>query len=247
MKICIAQLRPVKGDISANVGKHEMLMLLAAKLEAAAIFFPELSLTAYEPELAEDLASSQDDPRLDVFQQISDDKKMVIGLGLPTRTGIGVQISMIIFQPHQERQSYSKQQLHADELPYFVHGDKQAILIIDNMKIAPAICYESLQMDHAEEASRLGAEIYLASVAKSQSGINKAMSHYPVVARRFSMPVLMANCVGYCDNFYSFGTSSVWTKHGELVGQLGSDHEGLLVFDTETEDVIEHRGSFVQV
>gem|GEM_PF-5279637 len=39
-------------------------------------------------------------------------------------------ISIVIFQPNQARQTYSKQQLHADELPYFVNGQQHVILTI---------------------------------------------------------------------------------------------------------------------
>jgi predicted amidohydrolase len=47
----------------------------------------------------------------------------------------------------------------------------------------------------------------------------------------------MANSVGFCDNFLSVGQSSVWNKKGELVGQLDDKSEGVLVFDTETEEI----------
>jgi len=238
MKISIAQISPIKGDISANIEKHKKLIELACSQKATAIFFPELSLTSYEPELAAALATNQDDIRLDDFQQISDTNKITIGLGVPTKTKTGVQISMIIFQPDQPRQTYSKQQLHEDEFPYFVTGDQQVILTVDNKKIAPAICYESLQPEHAHKANSLGADIYLASVAKSQNGINKAMIHYPQVAKNYSMTVLMSNCVGFCDNFNSVGNSAVWAKDGKLIGQLDDKNEGLLIFDTETEELI---------
>ena len=78
MKISIAQTRPIKGDISANNDKHKILIELASSLNATSIFFSELSLTGYEPELAKDLATTQDDIRLDCFQQISDINKITI-------------------------------------------------------------------------------------------------------------------------------------------------------------------------
>ncbi len=240
MKICIAQTRPIKGDISANIDKHIKLIQLACSLKATSIFFPELSLISYEPELAKELATNQDDHRFDSFQKISDSNKVTIGLGIPTKTKTGIQISMIIFQPDLPRLTYSKQQLHSDEFPYFEKGDRQITLTVDNKKIAPAICYESLQPDHSALANKLGADIYLASVAKPLNGINKALKHYPEVAMNYSMPVLMSNCVGYCDNFMSVGLSSVWNKHGQLVGQLDEQNEGLLIFDTETEMVTKH-------
>jgi predicted amidohydrolase len=239
MKIAIAQTRPIKGDIAANIAAHKKLIALAIAYKADAIFFPELSITGYEPELAKELATTQDDKRFDGFREISNKNKITIGLGIPTRTNAGIQISMIIFQPGTPGQTYSKQQLHADEFPYFVNGDKQLILAVENKKIAPAICYESLQINHSDRASKLGAEIYVASVAKSQNGIDKAMVHYPIIAKKFSMPVLMSNCIGPCDNFETVGQSSVWTKEGKLAGQLDNKLEGILIFDTDTEAVIE--------
>jgi predicted amidohydrolase len=116
-------------------------------------------------------------------------------------------------------------------------GIGQVIIKTDDTNIAPAICYESLQPTHAENAFKLGADVYLASVAKSESGVKSAFKHYPEVAKQYSMAVLMANCVGFCDNFLSVGKSSVWSKNGKLVGQLDDKAEGILIFDTETEEV----------
>lgn len=238
MKICIAQTAPIKGNVSANIEAHNRFIDLALTFNAEAIFFPELSLTGYEPELAKKLASNQNDHRLDIFQQISDDNKIIIGLGLPTETESQIRISMIIFEPNKPRQTYSKQQLHSDEYPYFEKGVGQEIIKIANRHIAPAICYESLQPTHAENAFKLGADVYLASVAKSANGIEKAYDHYPRVAKQYRMPVLMSNCVGFCDNFLSIGKSAVWTKEGEIIGQLDDLTEGILIFDTETEEIV---------
>jgi sporulation protein YlmC with PRC-barrel domain len=49
----------------------------------------------------------------------------------------------------------------------------------------------------------------------------------------------MSNCVRYCDNFLSIGKSAVWTKDGKFVGQLDDKTKGILVFNIETEEVIE--------
>ncbi|MFH1119663.1 MAG: carbon-nitrogen hydrolase family protein [Bacteroidota bacterium] len=239
MKICIAQTEPKKGNVSANIEAHKRFIDLALTFNAEAIFFPELSLTGYEPELAKKIATNQNDHRLDIFQQISDNNNIIIGLGLPTATESKPEISMIIFEPEKPRLTYSKQQLHSDEFPYFENSVGQVIIRTDDTHIAPAICYESLQPTHSENAFRLGADVYIASVAKSANGVEKAFNHYPGVARQYAMPVLMSNSVGFCDNFLSVGKSSVWTKEGKLVGQLDDKAEGILIFNTETEEVIE--------
>jgi predicted amidohydrolase len=239
MKICIAQTKPQKGNILANIEAHIRLIELALTLHAEAIFFPELSLTGYEPELAKKLATNHDDNRLGIFQKISDKNNIIIGLGLPTATESQIRISMVIFEPNNPRQTYSKQQLHSDEFPYFENGVGQTIIEKDNICIAPAICYESLLPIHSENAFSLGANIYLASVAKPANGVEKAFKYYPELAKQYAMPVLMANAVGFCDNFLSVGKSSVWSKDGKLLRQLDDKSEGLIIFDTETEEVIE--------
>src|SRR5689334_15189789 len=115
MKIAIAQLQPIKGDVASNIELHKKLITLAVSHHADAIFFPELSITGYEPELAKELATNQDDQRFDDFQKISDVNNITIGIGVPTKSLSGIRISMIIFQRDKQRETYSKQQLHADE------------------------------------------------------------------------------------------------------------------------------------
>lgn len=238
MKICVAQTRSEKGNIKNNIENHFGWIELAVAEKSDLIIFPELSLTGYEPELAKELATDLKDPRLDKFQKVSDSNEITIGIGLPTKSDSGIFISMVIFEPNRDRKIYSKQKLHLDELPYFIRGNEQIILNIKNKRIAPAICYESLQSEHSEKANSLGAELYFASVAKSQNGIEKAFAHYPKIAKKYSMPVLMANSVGFCDNFLSVGQSAIWDNKGNLLKKLESDKEGLLLFETETQQVM---------
>ncbi|PBJ14470.1 carbon-nitrogen hydrolase family protein [Flavobacterium sp. ACN6] len=237
MNIAIAQIKSVKGNIPANIQKHIAFINQASLLKASSIFFPELSLTGYEPELAKDLAVNLNDNRLDVFQEISDLKKITIGVGIPTLSHEGILISMLIFQPEQPRFLYSKQQLHEDEFPYFVNGKDQVLVNIEDEKIAPAICYESLQINHADKAVELGAQIYIASVAKSKNGIDKAYAYYAEVSKNYKIPVLMSNCIGECDNLVSAGCSAVWNKEGKLMAQFDNQEEGIIIFNTQTEKV----------
>ncbi|MFM2302874.1 MAG: hypothetical protein RLZZ135_277 [Cyanobacteriota bacterium] len=237
MKICLAQTRPIKGEIDKNIETHKKFINLATCEGANIIFFPELSLTGYEPRLAKELATTQDDKRFDDFQKISNSHNITIMVGMPTKLNAEILISMVIFQPNQSRQTYSKNRLHPDEFRYFIHGQQQTILMIDNKKIAPAICYESLQFEHSEKAFNNGAEIYIASVAKSKNGVAKAFKHYPDIAKKYSMTVLMSNCLGLCDDFESVGRSSIWNKDGLLLGQLNETSEGILLYNTDDQKV----------
>ncbi|WP_439853699.1 carbon-nitrogen hydrolase family protein [Pseudomonas yamanorum] len=231
MKLVAAQISSIAGDIGSNITKHISVIEQAANRGATGIFFPELSLTGYEPTLAQDLAILPDDPRLNVFQDLSDRLNILVSLGAPIQRDHVNEISMIIFQPNELRCTYSKQLLHPDELPFFSMGNEQRIINHSGHKLAPAICYESLQSNHAKQAAELGAEIYIASVAKPERGVAVAYSHYPFIAREHGMIVLMANSVGPSDDFTCAGKSGVWTNDGDLVICADSASESLIMYD----------------
>ena len=239
MKICAAQTRPVKGDIQRNIENHKKIIELAISNGANMIIFPELSLTGYEPELSKELATTPDDSRFDDFQKISNIRQITIGVGVPIKYKGHICISMFIFHPHRARQTYSKKFLHPDEEEFFISGQNSTGLIGDKSNIALAICYELSVPEHAENAFKNGTEIYIASVAKFANGIEKAVNRLSEIAGKYSMTVLMSNSIGKSDGHECAGKTSVWNKKGVLAGQLNDTNEGIIIFDTDTQETIE--------
>jgi predicted amidohydrolase len=235
MRIGVAQTRPVKGDIRRNIAGHKALIRLAADYGADAIIFPELSLTGYQPQLAKELAITTDDLSLDEFQALSEIMNITIGVGIPIRNSRGINISMLVFRPYSGVAVYSKKYLHPDEEPFFVPGDAGKPLNDD--KVAIAICYELSVPQHLVDAVSNGAEIYIASVAKSALGVESAVPILAGIANQYNMIVLMSNCVGPCEGFEAAGRSSVWNRKGVLLRQLNDSSEGILIVNTVTEDV----------
>ncbi|WP_375445173.1 carbon-nitrogen hydrolase family protein [uncultured Fibrella sp.] len=238
MTICVAQTEALAGDISANIQRHTFYINQAVAEGANLIIFPELSITGYEPTLAADLATELDDARFNVFQQLSDASQIVIGVGAPIKQGTGIWIGLILFQPQQERRLYAKHYLHPDEEPFFVSGESFASLSVANQQVAFAICYELFVPEHTTAACSCGAGVYIASVAKSVGGIDKALDTLATKARDQSMTVLMANCIGMADGQECAGRSSIWNDKGALLGQLDTSSEGVLLIDTNTQQVV---------
>src|SRR5437667_8458492 len=158
MKICVAQTRPVKGDIEANIHSHKELIELAVSVGTDFIIFPELSITGYEPELVKELATTQDDVRFELFQKIADADLVTIGIGVPLLADDGIRVSQVYFQPGKPREMYSKMFLHSSEEEYFIRGDRYINLRMGDTNIAPAICYELSVREHAERAAMGGAD-----------------------------------------------------------------------------------------
>ncbi|TPN89296.1 carbon-nitrogen hydrolase family protein [Aquimarina algicola] len=234
MKICVAQVKSYKGDVKKNISKHLELIYNTLSYNIDTIFFPELSITGYQPELVDTLHFDINDTIFNEFQNISDAHKVTIAIGVPIKDNEGIKIGMLIFEPYHDRQVYAKQILHEDEFPYFREGKQQVFIKIKDQTIAPAICYESLQLHHTINAVKEGANMYIASVAKSEDNMNKAINHYANIAQEFSIPVLLSNCIGNCGDFDGVGKSSVWNKEGVLIEQMGKDEEGVLIFDGNT-------------
>jgi hypothetical protein len=186
-----------------------------------------------------DLATVKDDARFEDFQRISDAARIIVGIGVPLKNESGVSISMIVFQPRKARQIYSKKYLHSDETAFFVSGKSSIGLIGGKARVALAICYELSVPEHSAEAFRRGAKIYLASAAKTAAGVEKAAKSLSEIAEKYAMTVFLSNFVGRCDNFKSAGNSAVWNENGFLAGQLNNSDEGVIIYDTATQETIE--------
>lgn len=234
MKLALVQARSVRGDVEANIAAHVRHVKTAAALGAQFVVFPELSLTGYEPELARARAVDDRDPRLAVFQGLSDELRLLIGVGLPTRAVPRPRISLVLFSPQVPPRVYSKGYLHADEEPFFSPGELGTSMMDTTPRIALAICYELSVPAHAETAFRQGAELYLCSVAKTARGVETSHARLSEIARTRAAPVLMVNAVGMSGDGDCAGGSAAWDRGGELVARLDATGEGLLLFDTST-------------
>ncbi len=233
MKIALAQIESKIGEVEANINRHIRLVHKAVERGVRLVVFPELSLTGYAPELAQSLAMQVDDHRLRVFQEISHQKKISIGLGLPIKTDGKPQIAMLIFEPGQPPILNSKYYLHEDELPDFSAGPNYRGPIAGGNAIALAICYELSVPEHAKTACDNKASIYLASAAKTYDGVRKAGNRMAQISKEYHMTTLLCNCVGTCEGQTAGGQSSVWNQHGELIQQLNATEEALLIIDSE--------------
>lgn len=237
MKICVAQSRPFPGNIARNIEQHHRLIDTAVTHHPDLILFPELSLTGYEPTLARELAMEMGDGRLADFQTIADARQVTIGVGAPIIQADGICIGMVLFQPGRPRQLYAKKHLHADEEPFFVSGRSSVEFLGSNNQVALAICYELSVPAHAAHTHENGATIYMASVAKYARGVAAAHQRLAEIAREYGMTALMGNSVGLADGDLCTGNTAVWNAQGTRLGQLDDTHEGLLIFDTNSQEL----------
>ena len=241
MKTAVIQLRPYPGKIESNIAAHERALMEIAAHGVNLAVFPELSLTGYEPLLAQELALDDGDPRLSVLQKISNRFDMVVGVGAPIRKGGKIHIGLIFFRPNTSVLNYFKKYLHPDELPFFFPGENISILNVKQAKVAPAICYEVSCEEHRNAALAYAPTLYVASVAKFEKGMASALQTLQDLSRRSALPVMISNSIGSADNGICIGQSSVWDRSGNLLVQLGTEEEGYLIYDSQTDSASIHK------
>lgn len=232
MRLALGQVRSIPSDIEGNLERHLEQVEQASRNGCQAIFFPELSLTAYAENFAEESLFQEADARLEPFREVCERLQLVICVGIPLKTTAGVMISSAIFQPGEQPQIYSKQLLYVDEKKAFIPGDRQVIVSIDDSRLGLAICYESTQESHLKEVISTGADHYICMVAKTEAGILRTSSHYKSMSAKYSIPILMVNGVGPTVDFISGGGTCVWDKNGGRVLSMDSKEEGILFFDS---------------
>jgi len=234
MKIALMQVQSATGDLAFNIERHLTALSVFAPGEVDLAVFPELSLTGYAPEIAGTMVLEPEDSRLDPFQYAAERSAASILVGAPTRAASRPFVSLIAFSPRHPRTAIHKTYLHEDELPYFSAPRTGVHVLGGPVRVALAICYEISVDAHVARAAEQGMDVYLASVAKTASGIEHASIRLGHKAREFAVHALAANCVGVCEGKPAGGRSFAIDTRGAIVGELNADEEAALVYDTAT-------------
>ena len=240
--LAAAQTLPVRGDVDANVEHHLRLVRIAAQEQARVLVFPELSLTGYELDLADELAFSPNDPRLAPLVEVASSSAMTLVVGGPVRIGPRLHIGAFIVCPDRTVDLYTKHYLGAfsasascdgtvpaPESTVFHPGNHSPLVRVGGTIAAVAVCADIGRPSHPQEAADRGARIYLASMFVIRSEFERETAKLGAYAAQHSMAVAFANYGGPSGGLASAGRSAIWSERGELLAQLGTDGAGVAV------------------
>lgn len=234
MKIAAVQTIPINGDITLNLCDHCRLAELAADNGVQLVVFPEMSLTGYEKERADELSFTVNDSRLGILKEVSTRRNIIIIAGAPIKKDDRLYIGSFILFPDNCVSIYTKQFLHSGEEPYFSSSfDCNPIVKLENEQISLAICADITNPAHPSNACMKGTTIYIASIFYTPNGIAEAYEQLSSYARQYSMNILMANYGGESYNLPSAGQSAFWANTGELVAAIEGIGEGLIILTGE--------------
>jgi predicted amidohydrolase len=229
MIIASAQTIP-KSTTEENISDHHRLAKVASENGASLIIFPEMSLTGYLMETADELAFEEKDTRLGALRELAVENNISIIAGAPLNLETGLHIGSFVIAADGSLSVYTKKFLHGPEAKFFVPGtypDKQ--LTLEGEITSLAICADISNPLHPANAAKAGATLYLASIFYTPGGIDEAYRDLPSYARSFGFDVLMSNFGGASYGYDSAGKSAFWNKEGNLVGGFEGPGEGLLI------------------
>jgi len=236
LRITVAQLNWMVGDIAGNVAKMVAAAREAAAAQADLVVFSELSLTGYYPGdlLDEPDFLARSAQGLADLQEASKEfasLHWIVGAPLP-REGAGkrLQNALVVLKAGAVMLRYAKQLLPTynifDELRHFAPGpDVARVLRIGTTQVGLMICEDGWNDDGADYAvnpfSRLAdaAPDLVVSINASPSDIGKRETRHRVfgaACRHHGFPLLYVNQVGGQDTVVFDGASFAVDASGDV-------------------------------
>ncbi|GAB3492461.1 NAD+ synthase [Curvibacter fontanus] len=253
LRICLAQLNFVVGDMAGNAQK-----IIAAAREAHAsgsrlLLTPELSICGYA---AEDLffrpsfIAACDDAVKTVARELAGLKEMTVVVGHPAAIEAGGPRTRSVTVPNRVNAAsvlcegrvvaaYAKRELPNyqvfDERRYFVPGREACVFEACGVKVGLLICEDAWYEVPAREARAAGAEL-LAVINASPFHVGKGGEREEMMRQRVrdcGLPLVYAHLVGGQDEVVFEGHSFALQTDGALAARAPSFVDDLFTLTVE--------------
>jgi NAD+ synthase (glutamine-hydrolysing) len=243
IRVVIAQLNLIAGDIQGNLKKHLHAVNTARdELAGDMIVFPELSLTGYPPEdllLRESFIS---DAHAALMQFCHEAKGIHCVVGHPHASAGQVFNSCSLIHAGKILGRYDKQRLPNygvfDECRYFTPGTHTCVLPVHHLPIGLIICEDLWRLGPAHATVTQGARIIIIPNA-SPFESDKHEQRLSVLAKRAvqdEVPIVYVNQVCGQDELIFDGGSMVVDAQGQIAHFAGFFEENLLPVDFSIHD-----------
>jgi len=231
MKLAIAQINSVLGDLAGNAAKILQYAEQARQQDAQLLLTPELGLCGYPPEdllLREGFYHACAQALDELAAKISG---IAVVVGHPHELNGKRYNAASLLRDGVIAATYLKHELPNysvfDEERYFDRGSGPCVFEMEGIRFALNICADIWEREAAHQARDAGAQVLLVLNA-SPYAIGKLEWRHRVVRERIAetgMSVVYANMVGGQDELIFDGGSFAMDHNGELTAQCA-------VFDT---------------
>lgn len=252
MRIAMAQVDCVLGDIDANVERAVKAISAARAERADLIVFPELSLCGYSVgQVEEDLAMHPDDERIIRLSKEAGNMAVLVGFseggpGLHTYNSAGyLQNGELV---HVHRKLYLPTYGVFEERKHFSPGQQMRAFATPQARTAILTCNDAWQPQLAFIAVQDGARLLLMPTSSAQSLFPERYDSPTywqditrLYARMFQVFVVFVNRVGQEGKLRFWGGSHVVDPWGNLVAEAPLSEESLRCVDIDLASVRRRR------
>ncbi|HEX5337359.1 MAG TPA: NAD+ synthase [Gallionella sp.] len=237
MKLAIAQINSVLGDLKENSAKILQYAEQAKQRGAQLMLAPELGLCGYPPE---DLLL-RDGFYRDCARALVELAGKISGIdvvvGHPHESGGRHYNAASLLRDGRVVATYHKHFLPNyavfDEERYFEHGTEPCVFEVEGIRFGLNICADVWKPEAARCARQAGAQVLLVLNA-SPYAMGKHESRCHAIRERIAetgMAVVYANLVGGQDELVFDGGSFAMDRHGKLTAQSAHFEEALALLD----------------
>ena len=249
IRIGIAQINPIVGDITTNKNKIIDIYNDAETNNSDILVFPELSLTGYPPE---DLLLKPEfiKENINALNDIVNNSKDTVGIvGFADYDGVDIYNSAAVFQNKKIIYIYHKIYLPNygvfDENRYFKPGKEYSVFTYNNIKIGVNIC-EDIWYPNGPgyHQSLTGNAQIIINMSSSPYEVEKENIREKMLSTRagdYGVYLVYSNLTGGQDELVFDGNSMVFDPSGELVTELPAFEENLSFVDINVGEVFRKR------
>lgn len=250
LKLCIAQLNLVVGDMAGNAQKIITAARTAYAAGARLVVTPELSICGYPAEdllLRPAFMAACDDAVKTVARELAGLKGLHVVVGHPYGGTVGsrsVQVqrrynAASVLTEGRIAETYAKRELPNyqvfDEYRYFTRGQGTCVFQVEGVSVGLLICEDAWFDEPAQLALAAGAEVLVVPNASpfhvGKSG--ERMERMADRARAVGLPLVYAHLVGGQDEVVFDGASFAVNADGALAGRAASFREELSYLQCE--------------
>ncbi len=228
MRVAVAQLTSVAGDVDANVQTAVEAVSQAAG--AALLVLPELFLTGYTLPPA---VITADDPRLAPLQEAAAAAGLVVLAGAAVAEGSRPLLATLAFGGTEISHVYDKQHLSGGEQDWFQPGEVGTVLDLAAGPVALATCYDTCFPEHGRAAADAGAVLYAASVAYYAGSEHRRDLYTRARALDNGFFVAVGALVGRCGDAEFTGGAAIHDPEGRTLASVADGKEGVAIADLD--------------
>ncbi|MGB5623109.1 MAG: NAD+ synthase [Gammaproteobacteria bacterium] len=243
LKVAIAQINPVVGDVAGNVAL--ILQRVAAardQLGADLVVFPELALSGYPPEDLLFHGNMRRSVGRALEQLCAEVAGISVLVGYPEYVGDCIHNSAAVIAEGRVVANYRKRLLPNygvfDEQRYFTAGDQACVVEIAGVRCGVVICEDIWRSGAAGATQEAGAQVLLVINGSPYDTTSQRRREDVIRARvaETGLPLIYCNMVGGQDELIFDGGSMAVAVGGEVVMRAPAFEEALLLVELEIRD-----------